>query len=137
MRSKGGSLPFSAGQTILSEGDPGKEMFVIEEGQVELFRRVAGEVKRVAVLEHGDFFGEMSVVDDLPRGALSRPVPRVPPRVPLRRLPRRRPRPNPLRLRPCRPLPPPPSAGRSCFSTPAPASRSPTRQTSASAATTR
>ncbi len=72
MRSKGGSLPFSAGQTILSEGDPGKEMFVIEEGQVELFRRVAGEVKRVAVLEHGDFFGEMSVVDDLPRGASAR-----------------------------------------------------------------
>ena len=45
MRSKGGSLPFSAGQTILSEGDPGKEMFVIEEGQVELFRRVAGAIE--------------------------------------------------------------------------------------------
>jgi len=41
MKTKGGSLSFSAGQAILSEGDPGKEMFVVEEGQVELFRRGA------------------------------------------------------------------------------------------------
>lgn len=72
MKAKDPSLPFKAGQKILSEGDPGKEMFIVEQGQVEIFRTADGEERRIGLLEQGDFFGEMSVIDDLPRGASAR-----------------------------------------------------------------
>ena len=71
MRPKG-SLSFGAGQTIISEGDPGKEMYIVEEGRVELYRKGAAMERKIAVLDTGDFFGEMSVIDDLPRGASAR-----------------------------------------------------------------
>jgi hypothetical protein len=67
-----GSISFSAGQTIISEGDPGKELYIVEEGRVELYRKGAATERKIAVLETGDFFGEMSVIDDLPRGASAR-----------------------------------------------------------------
>lgn len=71
MRPKG-SISFGAGQTIISEGDPGKEMYIVEEGRVELYRKGAATERKIAVLDSGDFFGEMSVIDDLPRGASAR-----------------------------------------------------------------
>ena len=68
----GGSISFKPGQTIITEGAPGKEMFIVEEGKVEIFRQIGSEEKRVNVLDIGDFFGEMSIIDDLPRGASAR-----------------------------------------------------------------
>jgi hypothetical protein len=68
----GGSISFKPGQIIITEGAPGKEMFIVEEGKVEIFRQIGSEEKRVNLLEIGDFFGEMSIIDDLPRGASAR-----------------------------------------------------------------
>lgn len=72
MKPRIGPITFQAGQTIISEGEPGKEMFIVEEGQVEVYRKAGDEDKRIGVLEHGDFFGEMSIIDDLPRAASAR-----------------------------------------------------------------
>jgi hypothetical protein len=47
-------------------------MYIVEEGRVELYRRGAAVERKIAVLDTGDFFGEMSVIDDLPRGASAR-----------------------------------------------------------------
>jgi len=75
----GGKNPFERyivahpmGDIIFSEGDIGTEMFIIQNGIVELFKQIAGETRVLATLEKGDFFGEMSVLEDLPRTASAR-----------------------------------------------------------------
>src|SRR5262249_49316465 len=60
------------GDIIFSEGDIGTEMYIIQTGSVELFKQIAGETRVLATLEKGDFFGEMSVLEDLPRTAAAR-----------------------------------------------------------------
>ena len=60
------------GEYLFKEGDLGTEMYIIQDGQVEIVKSLDGQPKRVAVLEKGDFFGEMSVLEDLPRTASAR-----------------------------------------------------------------
>ena len=67
-------VTFEAGQVIFQEGERGDEMFIIEIGQVEIVRRRAGEERSLVVFEAGDFFGEMSLLEDLPRSATARAV---------------------------------------------------------------
>lgn len=63
------------GTVIFQEGDSGREMFVILEGEIEVLRRSKrGHETRVAVLGPGDWFGEMSILDVLPRSATARAV---------------------------------------------------------------
>ncbi len=54
------------GEHIVHEGDAGREMFVIRSGTAVVRRRNGGELTR---LGKGDFFGEMSVLESLPRDA--------------------------------------------------------------------
>lgn len=51
-----------AGSTLFEEGDPGRSLFVIQTGQIELTRRIGGGSRLVARLGPGEFFGEMSVL---------------------------------------------------------------------------
>src|SRR5262249_56289764 len=60
------------GDIIFSEGEIGTEMYIIQSGTVELFKSIGGETRILATLEKGDFFGEMSVLEDLPRIASAR-----------------------------------------------------------------
>ncbi len=60
---------FSAGEVIFHEGDLGHEMYLIQDGQVEILRLGSDGPQRLALLEKGDFFGEMSILDELPRTA--------------------------------------------------------------------
>ena len=60
------------GEIIFSEGDIGTEMYILQSGTVELFKSIGGEIRVLATLEKGDFFGEMSVLEDLPRNASAR-----------------------------------------------------------------
>lgn len=58
---------------IFREGDLGTEMYIIQNGQVEILKRQANEEERpLAILGQGDFFGEMSILEDLPRTASAR-----------------------------------------------------------------
>ena len=75
----GGKSPFERyvsqhpmGEIIFSEGDIGNDMFILQSGTVELIMTIGGETKVLATLEKGDFFGEMSVLEDLPRTATAR-----------------------------------------------------------------
>lgn len=49
-------------------------MYIIQDGQVEIFKSFRGEEQQLAVLSRGDFFGEMSVLEDLPRTASAKAV---------------------------------------------------------------
>ena len=61
-----------AGEFIFQEGDLGTEMFILQEGEVEILREVDGSEVSLALLEKGDFFGEMSLLEELPRTASAR-----------------------------------------------------------------
>ncbi len=72
---KGYAVELKAGQYVFREGDLGTEMYIINEGKVEILNQVGDEEEQIlAVLEKGDFFGEMSVLEDLPRAASARAV---------------------------------------------------------------
>jgi CRP/FNR family transcriptional regulator, cyclic AMP receptor protein len=59
------TVDFPAGHVIARQGEIGTGFFVIVEGRVKVVRD--GEV--VAELGPGDFFGELSVLDRMPRNA--------------------------------------------------------------------
>jgi CRP-like cAMP-binding protein len=60
---------FSKGTVLFNEGDEGEEMYIIRSGKVAIKKRVPhGEIV-VAVLEKGDFFGEMAMLEHIPRTA--------------------------------------------------------------------
>ncbi len=62
-------LQFDPGETIIREGDVGESAYLIENGTVEVSRsRDDGKVI-LAALGAGEIFGEMSMIDDCPRGA--------------------------------------------------------------------
>lgn len=66
------TVEFEAGEFIFSEGELGMEMFIIHEGKIEILKNIQGEQRQLAVLEKGDFFGEMAILEDLPRTAAAR-----------------------------------------------------------------
>lgn len=62
-------LAYGAGERIFSQGELGTEMFIIQEGTVEIIKHIGGESHLLSRLEKGDFFGEMAVLEALPRTA--------------------------------------------------------------------
>lgn len=60
---------FSKGTILFREGDPGKDMFIIQSGKVQVKKNVGGEEKVLAELASGEFFGEMALLEGLNRSA--------------------------------------------------------------------
>jgi CRP-like cAMP-binding protein len=66
------TLSFNDGDIIFAEGDQSREMYVVVEGEVAVSKKSnKGEVT-LAVLQRGDFVGEMSLLESLPRSATAR-----------------------------------------------------------------
>ena len=57
------SVEYESGDRIFAEGDLGTEMYVFQAGRVEVTQEVEGEQQVLAVLEKGDFFGEMAILE--------------------------------------------------------------------------
>ncbi|MCB9378800.1 MAG: cyclic nucleotide-binding domain-containing protein [Holophagales bacterium] len=66
------SVEFPEGEFVFREGELGTEMFILHDGRIEILKEMNGEQKQLAVLEKGDFFGEMAILEDLPRTASAR-----------------------------------------------------------------
>ena len=60
---------YGAGEFVFREGDPARGLFIVVDGEVEVFRE-GGE--RLALFGPGTSFGEMGLLDDLPRSASAR-----------------------------------------------------------------
>jgi len=65
-------VKFKAGEMIYREGDPGAEMFIVQSGSIRVFRDLGTQEQELAVMEKGDFFGEMSVLEGTARTASAR-----------------------------------------------------------------
>ena len=65
---------YPAGSFVFREGESGEEMYILQEGQVEVVKRYGPEEKRLSLLEAGDFFGEMAMLETRPRSASARVV---------------------------------------------------------------
>lgn len=64
------SRSYRPGEVIFVEGDIGRALFVLESGGVELTLPSTGEKPRVLYrLKPGEFFGEMALLESLPRTA--------------------------------------------------------------------
>jgi CRP-like cAMP-binding protein len=60
---------FPTGHVLFKEGDEGEEMYIIQTGRVAIKKRVKDGDALLATLEKGDFFGEMAILERLPRSA--------------------------------------------------------------------
>ena len=61
------------GEEIIRQGNPGESMYVVQSGRVEVvLNGDGGDVRHLAFLEAGDFFGEMSVFEREVRSATVR-----------------------------------------------------------------
>jgi len=67
----GEAREFRAGAVVVGQDDPGDSLFVLVEGKVKvvLFGKQGREIILTMFKTPGDFFGEMSLLDDEPRSA--------------------------------------------------------------------
>jgi len=63
------SREFPRGTVLFREGDPGEEMYVVQAGRVDITMRAGPVEKLLASLGQGEFFGEMSILNQKPRSA--------------------------------------------------------------------
>lgn len=63
---------FEKGETIMQEGESGEKFYILVRGRVEVLKQGASEAtahSRVAILEDGDHFGEIALLENIPRTA--------------------------------------------------------------------
>lgn len=61
---------FTQGEVLFREGDPGEVLYIVKSGQVRIY--VSGsnyETSVILFVRPGDIFGELAIVDGLPRSA--------------------------------------------------------------------
>ena len=60
---------YKKGTFLFEEGDEGEELYIIRAGKVAIKKRVPHGEFTLAVLEKGDFFGEMAMLEHINRTA--------------------------------------------------------------------
>lgn len=61
---------FDAGAAVVSEGEPGRSMYIVHSGELAVGKQGhSGRVVRMAGLGPGDFFGEMTLIEMQNRSA--------------------------------------------------------------------
>ncbi len=60
---------FKEGAIIFSEFEPGNDFYLIQSGRVKITKIIQGREKIIDILEPGDIFGEMAILEQQPRSA--------------------------------------------------------------------
>lgn len=58
-----------AGEVIFREEDLGEEMYLVRDGQVNVYHEHGESRTPLQIVGPGGYFGEMAIIDDLPRSA--------------------------------------------------------------------
>jgi len=62
-------MNFKAGETVIEEGDEGSWAFVILSGKVKVLKQTGSGEVTLTIMETGQVFGEMALIEDRPRSA--------------------------------------------------------------------
>ena len=60
---------FAAGETVIKQGDDGKELFVVGSGNLKCYKKIAETERMVKEYGPGDSFGELALFYNAPRAA--------------------------------------------------------------------
>lgn len=60
---------FQAGELIFCEFEQGNDFYLIQEGKVRITKIVGSTIKTIDILEPGEIFGEMAILEEQPRSA--------------------------------------------------------------------
>lgn len=60
---------FKKGDIIIKEGDPGREMYIVKSGSLDVVKSDGDREIILATLSRGDFFGEMAILENIYRTA--------------------------------------------------------------------
>jgi CRP-like cAMP-binding protein len=60
---------YAKNEVVFAEDSPGKEMFIVHSGKINLYKERQDKRVLLATVAPGEFFGEMALVDASPRSA--------------------------------------------------------------------
>jgi signal transduction histidine kinase len=63
------ALPVPAGRLLIEEGNPGDELYIVVDGELEVSKRQGGQDSVLAVRRAGEVVGEMALLEQAPRSA--------------------------------------------------------------------
>jgi putative ABC transport system ATP-binding protein len=67
-------VKLDAGEVLFRQGDPSDLVYLVEEGEVEIFRELEEGEERLTVIGPGNYFGELGPMLNLPRSATARAI---------------------------------------------------------------
>ncbi|WP_374075490.1 Crp/Fnr family transcriptional regulator [Bdellovibrio bacteriovorus] len=67
-------LKLTDGEVLFREGELSREMYIVQRGTIEVFKKVEGSTIVLAKVERGSMVGEMSLLESLPRSASARSI---------------------------------------------------------------
>jgi len=59
----------NSGTVLFRDGERGDQMYIIQSGKVRIFKQIGDVEKTLTTLGAGEFFGEMSILNNKPRSA--------------------------------------------------------------------
>ena len=74
MPAQGLEVVVADGEYVVRDGDRSTDMYIVVSGAVEISKEVGGGRVKLGHIERGDFFGEMSLLEGVPRQADARAV---------------------------------------------------------------
>ena len=70
--SVGAEKAYKKDELVFEEDSKGDSMYILKSGSVKILKKVKNQENTIAVLNPGEFFGEMALLDGLPRSATVR-----------------------------------------------------------------
>jgi len=65
---------FKKDEVVFPEESPGDKMYVVRQGSVKVFKKIKNNEATLAVVNPGEFFGEMALLDGGPRSAAAKAI---------------------------------------------------------------
>lgn len=65
---------FEDGEVIFEEGETGRDLYIVQEGGVRIMKNTSNAPIEIAVFNKGDFFGDMALLQSLPRYASAQSI---------------------------------------------------------------
>ena len=56
-------------ECIFEEGDVGRDLYIVQSGQVKIFKKLNDRMVELATFSKGDFFGDIALLQSIPRYA--------------------------------------------------------------------